>query len=308
MRSIVDWVTITFELDEELIAHWIDRLSLATGLQLHLQERRGRPGYTHGYQIRALHRFEAVNFGVLAYGGESQRGRAMLEFSGSCCGCIDDWVSFRSFFESLPGARLTRVDLAVDLFNGEFSVDDARTWHEAGEFNVGGRSPSSALAGDWIDEKEGRTLYIGKSKNGKGLRCYEKGKQLGDLLSNWVRFEVQFGNRDRVLPFEMLTECDSYFIAAYPVLQRIADEGIEGEPIKTVRTTAAVTITTILEAIKRTYGKWLYVLTASGIEITDLIEGVEVRALPDRVQSSAVVAGVLHHTAKDAFDRWRVEQ
>lgn len=310
MRALVDWCTCTFEFDED-VSRILHMLGLATGLQLQAGDRRSRPGFTDGIQIRAFVGLELVSFAVFAWGGESQRGRAMLDLSGSCCGCIDDWVSFRSFLESLPAARLTRVDLAVDLLNGEFTVDDAVSWREEGLFTKKGRTPSCRVDGDWLEEKEGRTLYVGKAKNGLQLRCYEKGKQLGDLLSDWVRFEVQFGNRDREIPFEILTECESYFFGAYPALDKIAsliqsdEDGEMKARIATVQTVADVSIRKILDSIQRTYGKWLHVLESSGIEVTDLVEAVAVRAIPARVQSSAVVAGVLRHTAKDAFERWR---
>ena len=35
----------------------------------------------------------------------------------------------------------------------------------AGGFQLGGRSPSSRLDGDWLGGQEGRTLYVGKAKN-----------------------------------------------------------------------------------------------------------------------------------------------
>lgn len=308
MDALIDWCTCTFEFDED-VPRLLQRLGLATGLQLSAGDRRARPGFTDGLQLRALVGVELVPFAVLAWGGESQRGRAMLDLSGSSCGCVDDWVSFRSFLESLPVSRLTRVDVAVDLFGGEFTVDDAVSWREAGEFTLSGRTPSCRVDGDWIEGREGRTLYIGKAKNGKGLRAYEKGKQLGDLASKWVRFEVQFGNRDREIPFEILTEPNAYFVGAYPALERIAALGMEvdGARIATVQNTASVVIRKILDSLKRTYGKWVHVLEASGIEVTDLVEGVAVRAIPARVQSSAVVAGVLRHTTKDAFEQWRSE-
>lgn len=306
MKALIDWCTCTFEFDED-VPRLLHMLGLATGLQLQAGDRRSRPGFTDGIQIRAFVGLELVPFAVLAWGGESQRGRAMLDLSGSCCGCVDDWVSFRSLLESLPVARLTRVDVAVDLFDGEFTIEDAVAWREAGEFTLNGRTPSCRVDGDWIEEKEGRTLYVGKTKNGKGLRCYEKGKQLGDLASKWVRFEVQFGNRDREIPFEILTEPNAYFVGAYPALERIAALGIEeeGARIATVQTTADVSIRKILDSMKRTYGKWMHVLEESGIEVTDLVEGIAIRAIPTRIQSSAVVAGVLRHTTKDAFERWR---
>ncbi|MDR0848010.1 MAG: replication initiation factor domain-containing protein [Propionibacteriaceae bacterium] len=48
-------------------------------------------------------------------------------------------------------------------------------------------------AGDWFTEghPKGCTLYVGSRKSAIFLRCYEKGKQLGDPVSDWVRVELQ---------------------------------------------------------------------------------------------------------------------
>ena len=301
MKAIIDWCTCTFAFNEN-VAEFIAHLSRVTGLQLIADERRSRPGYTDGLQIKAFANYQFVPFAVFAWGGESQRGRAMLDLSGSCCGCISDWRVFACFLESLPESRLTRVDTAVDCLQGEFGVDDAVRWVEEGEFNCRGREPSTRTDGDWLKEYEGRTLYVGKTKNGKGLRCYEKGKQLGDFESAWTRFEVQFGNRDRVIPFDILTDPTTYFVGAYPALEKIVLEA--GSRIETVSTQAAASIAVILSAIKRTYGKWIHTLASSGIEITDLVEGISVKAVPSRIQSSAVVADVLSNTTKSTFEKW----
>ena len=48
--------------------------------------------------------------------------------------------------------------------------------------------------GDWkyLDrDKLGRTLQIGCRTSDKMLRAYEKGKQLGDKNSDWLRIEVE---------------------------------------------------------------------------------------------------------------------
>lgn len=302
MKALIDWCTCTFAFDGD-VARFIEHLARVTGLQLVAKERRSRPGYTDGLQIEAMVNYKFIPFSVLAWGGDSQRGRAMLDLSGSSCGCISDWRVFRCFLESLPEARLTRVDVAVDCLNGEFTVDQAVEWVKAGEFNCRGREPSTRIDGDWLKEEEGRTLYVGKTKNGKGLRCYEKGKQLGDFSSPWTRFEVQFGNRDRVIPFDILTDPTPFFVGAYPALEKIVFEA--ADRIKTISEQASVTVARILTAIKRTYGKHLHVLHSSGIDPTDLVEGLLVKELPARYQSSAVVADVLSDTTKSTFDQWR---
>jgi len=69
----------------------------------------------------------------------------MLDLSGSSCGCIGDWRMFRCFLESLPEARLTRVDVAVDCLNGEYTVDQAVQWVQDGAFNCRGREPGTRM-------------------------------------------------------------------------------------------------------------------------------------------------------------------
>lgn len=39
---------------------------------------------------------------------------------------VNDWPSLQELLEGL-GATLSRVDLAVDFLNGEYTVDDALT-------------------------------------------------------------------------------------------------------------------------------------------------------------------------------------
>jgi len=303
MSAIIDWVSCTFAMREEEVDSIILNLTRVTGLVLRAVERRSRPGFKDGIQVQAFVNLELVNFCVLAWGGDNQNGRALLEFSGSSCGCIENWSAVQAFLQSLDEPRLTRVDTALDLFKGEHTVDDCKDWYNKGEFTMRGRKPTSSLSGDWINEQEGRTFYVGKLKNGKELCCYEKGKQLGDKESAWTRFEVRFSNRDRVIPFEILTQPSVYFVAAYPALEHIVQEA--GEVIKTVSTTAEATISTILRALKRTYGKWFHVLKKSDLPIHELVEGITVKEIPHRIQAAAVVADVLRDTTKSAFNHMR---
>ena len=302
MNVSIDWCAATFDFGAEMLRPLINELSRVLGVPLQAGEGRARPGFTDGLEIKAFVRFQLVTVAVLAYGGDSQRGRAMLEFSGGCCGCVCDWSTMRDFLESLPGSRLTRVDVAVDLFEGEYTVDDAIAWRDEGFFTVKGRSPSSSVAGDWYDRQAGRTLYIGKAKNGKGLRVYEKGQQLGFVDSKWNRFEVQFGNRERVLPFDILLTPEKYFVGAYPALERLLDQ--VGEPIHLVSRTAEVSIRALLDHFKRGYGKWINVFALAGIDASDLVAGLRVMALPRRIQASAVVADVLASATRASFDKW----
>jgi phage replication initiation protein len=194
----------------------------------------------------------------------------------------------------LPAWKLTRVDLAVDLHEGEYSIDDAHTWALEGRFVNGGRPPALDCQGDWILAEHGRTLNVGKREHGKMLCIYEKGKQLGDLSSPWVRWEARFGCRDRELPLSILTERDSFFAGAYPALQEIL--GVVGERIKTIRETSRTTIEKAMEHMARSYGGYLHVLSEAGVESADLVESMTVRVVPRRLDIASLADAGLSAT------------
>lgn len=310
--AIVDWCTATFEFQKEQFPALLRAIGTATGFEVSAADPIRRNGFTEGYAVTTRINFQKVVLCFVCWGGEAMRGRAMIDVQGSSCGCIADWQMWRELLEDLPASRLTRVDLAVDLHDGAFGVDDAVEWVEAGDFNCNGRNPSTRVDGDWLasmqggTSKAGRTLYVGKAKNGKALRVYEKGKQLGDETSEWNRFEVQFGNRDRVLPFAILTESDRFFVGAYPALERVLDEA--GERIKTISDTASITIARILRYAKDSLGKWVHCLTDGGVPIDELVESITVRQMPNRLQPSVHAAGVLGRSVGAAFKSWRASQ
>jgi phage replication initiation protein len=186
---------------------------------------------------------------------------------------------------------LTRVDLAVDFLEGEHTVEEAVMLYGMGGFQQAGRAPSSRLDGDWINGVNGRTLYVGKATNGKMLRVYEKGRQLGDLESEWVRFEVQLGSRDRVIPFDVLTDRDAFFAGCYPALASMVDEAAKAIP--TLAKTGEIALGHLLYHLKRCYGKVIGTLS-SVLSATDadLVEEVRIVGLPRRVNLSSLAAGV----------------
>lgn len=99
-------------------------------------------------------------------------------------------------------AKIKRIDLAHDDFSGQhISVAKALDWFHAGGFTVGGRPPAPRYIDD-LGTGSGKTLYLGSRENGKMIRVYEKGRQLGDPLSPWVRAEVEIHSTDRVVPWD----------------------------------------------------------------------------------------------------------
>jgi phage replication initiation protein len=253
-------------------------------------EGRGLFGFEKSIKLETQVGSNKFAIGVLAYGGEHQRGRWMFQITGVGCSVVPDWHRFSKFFRRI-GARITRLDLAVDYLDGAYTVDDAVAMYQSGAFTTNGRPPSSHVAGDWLNKVMGRTLYIGKSTNGKMLRVYEKGIQLGELNSPWVRFEVQLGNRDRVIPFDAMTRRDAFLAGCYPALQTML--GCASEAISTSRKEGALLVSHLMFHLKRSYGKLLSVVSSVFTpDSSDLIDCLTVIGTPRRMTPAVESPGI----------------
>jgi DNA relaxase NicK len=146
-----------------------------------------------------------------------------VELNGHACRLVADWNAVRLWGE-IYSAAITRVDIAHDDDHAQaIDVNRAREWFEAGEFNVNGRPPRSQFIDD-LGSNHGKTLYVGRRGSGKALRVYEKGKQLGDTTSPWVRAEVELRNKGRVVPWDVVTAPGKYLAGAYPALRFLCEE------------------------------------------------------------------------------------
>lgn len=158
-------------------------------------------------------------FGMVCHGGQRSTVLVMLSGEG-CAAAREGWE--KRLHEFLlrcgPRAKLTRIDLAHDIYDGAaYSVDRADADFDAGLFNCGGRNPNHEQRGNWKHPSgKGRTLYIGNRDSGKFCRVYEKGRQLGDKTSEWVRVEVEMKSVNRIIPFDALLRPGEYLAASYP--------------------------------------------------------------------------------------------
>lgn len=285
----VDWLTVTWQPDpdEHVPALIHDALTRFLGGVMG-ESVTGMFGYSEGVRFYVPCGGSALHVARLDFGGDHHGGRARLDLSGSGCSRVSHWGALRAFVEGLDAATLTRVDLAVDALAGEFTVDDAAGWYRSGEFNAGGRMPRHSCVGDWLSDssRHGRTLEVGRRENGKMLRCYEKGKQLGDQASPWVRFEVELRNNDRDLPFDVLTRCDEYFVGAYRCLERVLDAA--GERIKTHQKEGEIALEVMQEHARNGYGQLLHVMRVRGVSAAAIIEELSRPGVPRRLERAAL--------------------
>lgn len=210
---LVDWVRFSF--DEAVLEDVLDCLGVDVfGVEVPLSrtECRGLWGYRFGMVLHA----EDCEVGRVFYGGEAQRGRATFEASGPQCARLN--MRALATVVEVFGATLTRVDLAADFHAGEVTIADAVREYHAGGFTSerSPRAPSSRLVDD-MGCGTGCTLYVGSREGSKFARVYEKGKQLGDAGSPWVRVEVELKRRDYHLSPELLRDPAAFFAGCYPI-------------------------------------------------------------------------------------------
>lgn len=285
----IDWLTCTWkpEPDEHLPAQIHDLLTEFMGGVMG-EEVPGMLGYKCGVRFYVPYDGKALAVARLDFGGDHHGSRARLDISGSGCSRLSNLPALRNRLECFDQVKLTRVDLALDFLDGQFSVDDAAHWYAQGEFNAGGRMPRHSTIGDWLNEqsKHGRTLEVGRRENGKMLRCYEKGKQLGDQSSRWTRFEVELRNNDRDLPFELLTDPDRFFVGAYKCLERLLDTA--GERIPTHQKEGEIALEVMTEYARSSYGPLLHVMRVRGLTFDQIFEEISRPGVPRRLEKAAL--------------------
>lgn len=159
--------------------------------------------------------------GFLASGDSPRQSSQALTihaniYGHACTFAEHGWTDRIADIVDAHEAKLTRADLALDLFNGiPGGMESLEEQYCAGLFDVKGKRPKVSQAGDWFNGAE-RSLYIGSREAGKLTNIYEKGDQLFGRASDseWVRIELRYGNKLRVLPSDMLRRPADFFAGA----------------------------------------------------------------------------------------------
>jgi phage replication initiation protein len=190
--AFIDWVNFTVHestivdcniertmfTDEDFMIAWSAQLQKFFGFGLTKRMEKGRNFYQQSWML-------GDDFGFVCFGGQNSTLLTMLNGTG-CMAATKGWESRLADFlhtkADLP--RITRVDLAHDDYTGEtYNVDKCMVDYDAGLYSAGGRHPNIEQRGNWRNPNgKGRTVYVGVRTNGKFLRVYEKGRQLGDEL------------------------------------------------------------------------------------------------------------------------------
>ncbi len=217
---------------------------------------------------------------MFAYGG--QRGMGFLSIPGEGCALVEDWGRAHAFLRDVLKARITRWDGAVDDYEGRYSVDLALAWFLEGRFGTRGNQPRMKQVGNLAaPDGSGRTLNIGIRKNGKMLRIYEKGRQLGCASSPWTRWELELHNRDREVPLDVLLNPGPYVAGAYSCLGWVSEEACR---VRTLRKTGEISYEHLTPWARVAYGTHFSVMLGVEGSAEAVLEKLVMPGTPRRLR------------------------
>lgn len=237
--------------------------------------------------------------GAVSFGGDSQRGTVSVYLTGmGCLHALDGWEKrlyqvLNEHKEKGYGPCLTRCDIAHDDIAGTINPRQCPEVYQAGGFDRLHNRPLASQAGNWIGDdpnQKGLTFYVGTRHSSQLLRVYEKGKQLGDVESEWSRVEVQFSSHDRILPLEMLIQPDEFLVAAYPVFAEWFGHWSKLPEKTTIKKKSAEIVLEVLEYYAATsYGKLVNVWKRIGLTpeqiVSKMTAGLDANQMPRRLSA-----------------------
>lgn len=100
------------------------------------------------------------------------------------------------FVVAAPDSKVSRLDVAVDVFNSGGDVLDVLRAFEAGDLvtaarQVDIRNPRVRVGNELVSR--GKTVYVGSLSSDCFLRVYDKGLEQGLDDTDWIRIELQLG-------------------------------------------------------------------------------------------------------------------
>ena len=300
-KAIIDYLRFTF-LPSESISRSLEQMQRYMRLWFPLpinfiSSNKGLFGYTSSHDVTVWLDGQIVRIAIVACGGTTAGNTMMVDMSGQGCSLVCDWQAVYATLQDVD-ARITRVDTALDLMQG-FTLDQFDDLYFAGDFNCGGRIPTRRMfqSGDLHNPfAHGRTMYLGKKANGKELCIYEKGKQLGDPDSEWLRIEIRFGNRDRVIPHDVVLDPTKYFAGGFIALEHLVDsiaKKMQTEQKEIAIEERTIVLKRLTHFLMSAYGKTIFQLAAElNYDYQALYDLLNVAGIPRRLQKSTVAGGM----------------
>ena len=205
---LIDWIRASYPWSEPLLKLGAGEYSsraqaqlIADQLMIHDLTVTDEPSYrSPGYDIA----LKLVPGGSVRWHTERSEQMIGLEFKGE-----DLQEGRSSTLEVLDllssvyllGGRITRLDLAIDVYGSGMNVLELKNAWDDGKLSTRARdisviAPETRNQAGQIIHK-GRTVYVGARSSEVFLRVYDKGLETGDryTMGDWVRIELELKGR-----------------------------------------------------------------------------------------------------------------
>lgn len=267
----IDWLGFRTKSDTKAVLRGLAGCFGAWGVSTSFRLRKnGWMGFEHSADILV----GKMTVGLVAYGGDNQRGWLSVNLTGRGCEWVKDWDEANDALGNLADYQYRRVDIALDTYKREVTHESVLAAYRSGQFQIHGKPPSLTKI-EPEDPYEGRTIYVGKRDQGKFLRAYEKGFELAKDFPHEVistidnipiediyRLEVEFKAKAAMLPEDLIEKRDQYFAGAYPYLQSVL--AVEPEIFTQARERGPQrNLQAALENIRFQYGSTLFTALAA---------------------------------------------
>ena len=263
-KTTIDWLAFRSQASPEGIQNALSDVFEGSVVPLHVRPRKS--GW-QGYEGSADVLMGDMQIGMLAFGGERQRGWAYCGLTGRGCEWVKDWDRAQDRLVELERFEARRVDIALTTTHRKVTHEAVIEAYRAGLFATNGRPPKMTRIESERPE-DGRTCYVGNRERDKFLRGYEWGiKNFGGSdvtqldgcpIEDMYRLELELKAKTAALPVDLIDRRDEYFAGAYPYLQTVLPD-VESEILVMQRERGPqMDLKRRLQAIRQQWGSTLY--------------------------------------------------
>jgi len=194
-RALVDWLQVTFPYEE-----FLEQLYQVLGLDISLFAEMDQGKYGYRKSVRCGHI-------AIYYDGKLGMG-THLEMTGQGCreyeslspykdSAMNTWRHLFGLFSMIEKVKYTRLDLALDVFDGSISTDrvykHVKKKALTSQFRKVRRMTESTIK-DYV--RTGDTIYFGSAQSDLQIRFYDKKLERENndkevLVDEWTRVEFQ---------------------------------------------------------------------------------------------------------------------
>jgi DNA relaxase NicK len=274
-----------------------------------------------GYPSAMALEIDNEQMGMIGYG--AKHGRISVSLTGVCCKKLNTSGKIQFAYEvlALLEVRLSRIDICLDLFQGELTYEACLWAYEQGRFKKFGAHGMPQIkevgARGARGENLGRTMYLGIREGELYTRIYEKGLEifakmtpefkalsterenlnvdengkLKTIADDWLRLECEFKrkSKDRPLKLEMMLDRDNFFAGAYPYFADVIGLAT-GRGREALRNDGEIVYEKLLAAHRRAFGNHVFTMVDIGMTDAEIVASLNTGTPNKKLRKSGIAA------------------